>query len=138
MKKKYDWLVWKLTNVSVESEEDGDTKSRVFINGIDAVMPNSDSFYDCKGEYRRFGEDLSVGLKCISDDGWEYVDSTEEGFIFRRLEKLRRPHTSEHEWIESREEAALKASREKPIRKARKEAGIKSRRERLDDARWEE
>ena len=68
MRKKYDWLVWKLTNVSVESEEDGDTKSRVFINGIDAVMPNSDSFYDCKGEYRRFGEDLSVFDYVINTD----------------------------------------------------------------------
>ena len=45
MRKKYDWLVWKLTHVSVGDEQDGDTVSHVFINGVETVMPNRGVFF---------------------------------------------------------------------------------------------
>ena len=41
---------------------------------------------------RRFGEDLSLGLKLITDNRWEFMVATEEGFICRRLEKFREGH----------------------------------------------
>ena len=85
-------MVWKLTSVSVGYEQDGDTVSHVFINGVETVMPNRDVFYVRKGEYRKFGDDLSLGLKLITDNRWEFMVATEEGFIFRRLEKFREGH----------------------------------------------
>ena len=86
-------MVWKLTNVSVGDEQDGDTVSHVFINGVETVMPNRGVFFmPIRKNNRRFGEDLSLGLKLITDNRWEFMVATEEGFIFRRLEKFREGH----------------------------------------------